>query len=551
MVFLGIKHKLSKITEYLGIVIGVFILRLFIFPLGLVKVNKEIENLEEPDGPKPKPSEIIIDAKDVVAEINPLIYGSFIEVLARCVYGGIWDEYNTNVPLIHRGIRKDVADATRALKMRILRWPGGCFSDRYHWKAGIGPDRKEEKNLHWRWFGPKIGPKHDNHFGSLEFMTIIEEIGAEPYINVNFGSGTAEEAAQWVEYLNGSQDSEYGALRAQHGHPEPFHVKYWGIANEIFGLWEKGNTTPEKYGEDYLKFAKAMRAVDPTIQLIAVGADSDYSDWNPAVLKVAAAEIDLLAHHVYIPNIPLMTMENTMENFYRIIAGAFEMERRIQWVADSIKETVGDSKNIPISFDEWNVMWNVRQHDEGYYTLRDGLFAASVFEALHRLADKVGLATQAQLVNVIPMIVTSKTDLYVNPIYYAFKIFSNFAEQFYVKFSVRCDTRTVSKFGNISETELPYLGCSVTTNDAKDKLIIITINRHHAHDLSCTITLKNFEPNSTAQVYELNGPHHSAFNDFDKKDEVKIQEKEFNEISAEFTYLFPAHSVTALILKKK
>ena len=161
-------------------------------PLGLFKVNKEIENLEEPAGPEPAPSEIEIDVKDDVTEINPLIYGSFIEVLARCIYGGIWDEYNENVPLIHGGIRKDVVDETRALKVHMLRWPGGCFSDHYHWEEGIGSrdQRKVEKNPHWRWFGPKIGPPHDNHFGSMEFMSFIEEIGAEPYINVNHGSGS-------------------------------------------------------------------------------------------------------------------------------------------------------------------------------------------------------------------------------------------------------------------------------------------------------------------------------------------------------------------------
>ena len=531
---------------------GVLLIRLLVMPLGLFKVYKEKPAEEEDAGPPPSPAEISINAKEIQAEIDPFIYGNFIEVLGGCVYPGIWDEYNTDVPLVHGGIRKDVLEKTRALKVTVLRWPGGCFADCYHWKEGIGPrsERKIEPNRHWHWFGPKIGPKHDNHFGSDEFMTLIEELGTEPYININMGSGTIEEAQNWVEYLNGDESTEYGALRAKSGHLKPYNVKIWGIGNEMNLPSEMGCTSAENYAKKYLQFAQAMRTVDPSLQFVAVGSNEHDADWNRTVLKIAGEYIDYLSLHVYIPAVFLETLSNNVRDYYNIIAGAFEDERRIQWMAETIEEVMG-YKKIPIAFDEWGIIWNLRQHFDGYYTLRDGLFAATFFEVLHRHADVVKMANWAQLVNVVPMLRTSPTDVYHNPVYLAALLFANYAERYTVSTKVTSDTRHNPKYHIIQETEIPYLGVSVTINKGKDKLVIIGINRHHAHDLPTSITINDFTPKSTAQVYELNGPSHSAYNYFDKKDEVTITENEFKSVSSKFSYIFPAHSVTALVISKE
>jgi alpha-N-arabinofuranosidase len=531
---------------------GLLAFRVFAQPFGLFKANKEIKGLNEAAGPPPNPANLTIDAGRIEAEIDPLIYGGFIEVLGKCIYGGIWDEYNKNLPLLHGGMRQDVLNEIRALKLSVIRWPGGCFSDVYHWKEGIGPreQRKIQPNKHWHDWGPKIGPKHDNHFGSDEFMLFAREVGVEPLININFGTGTPEEAAQWVEYMNSEATTEYGAIRAQFGHPEPYKVKFWGIANEIFGNWEKGYLPAQKYAQRYLEFARAMRTVDPTIKLIAVGADSAFPNWNRQLLEIAAEQIDYLSLHVYIPGTIVATLKNRVRDFYNIIAGAFEVERRIQWVANTIKEVLGPEKEIPIILDEWAPWWNARQLYEGYYTLRDGLFTASVLEVLHQHAKMVKMANYAQLVNVIPMIVTNSSDLYHNPIYLAFQLFSNYAERYLVGFSLNCDKQLNAPYGNISKTEIPYLGCSVTTNKTKDRLVIIGINRHHAHPLPTFISLDHFTPDSTAEILELNGPTHTAYNYFNKKEEVQILRKTFAPASSQFTYTFPPHSVTALVLRK-
>ncbi|TFG04534.1 MAG: hypothetical protein EU536_04430 [Promethearchaeota archaeon] len=530
--------------------VGIIIFRLFIEPFGLYKVNSNKLIPEEPPGPVPSPARISIDALTVQGEIDPYIYGSFIEVLGRCIYGGIWDPTNRHVPLKHGGLREDVLQEIRALKPTIIRWPGGCFSDVYEWKGGIGPqnERRRLPNKHWGLYGPKIGPKHDNSFGSDEYMTFLSEVNSVPYVNVNFGSGTAEEAAQWVEYMNGDRTTEYGGLRAKNGHPAPYNVKIWGIANEIFGNWEKGNLPAADYARRYIGFAKAMRERDPSIKLVAVGTDFDYPNWNETLLEIAGDFVDYLSLHVYIPAKALLTVSNTQEFFYRIIAGGFEIERRIQWVSAKIKEVMGEEKLIPIALDEWGAWWNIRQLYEGYYTLRDGLFAATVFEVLHRNAGVVRMANYAQLVNVIPLIVTSETDVYHNPVYLAFKLFSNYAQQFTLSTDVECENRVIPPFGNISATEIPYLGCSVTINKEKDTLVIIGINRHHAHDLPTMISIQGFNPAPHAPIFELNGPFHSAYNDFHKKNAVQIHEKQFKAAAPEFEYIFPAHSITVIIL---
>ncbi len=547
---------MNLLLKFWKLVFGLSVLgsRLLMEPLGLFKTNKDGPKTEEPAGFAPAPAKIVIDVNKTEGKIDPLIYGSFIEVLGRCIYGGIWDENNKKVPLIHGGLRRDVLEEINALKVSIMRWPGGCFADTYHWQDGIGPRelRKVKKNRAWHSWGPKLGPMHDNHFGSDEFMLFVRELNTEPYININFGSGTPEEAAHWVEYMNGAVSTEFGALRAKNGHPEPYNVKVWGIANEIWGNHEIGYcSTAENYAHRYVEFAQAMRAVDPSIKLVAVGTDFTMPQWNRPLMTIAGEYIDYLSLHVYIPGKFLATLSNSVKSFYNIIAGAFEIERRIEWVEKSIDESIGTKKKIGITLDEWGPWWNARQLYEGYYTLRDGLFAASVFEILHRHSNTVQMANYAQIVNVLPMIFTNSTDLYHNPIYLAFQIFSNYAEPYIVSSSVTGDTRLNPKYGIISETMIPYLGCSVTTNQAKNKLVIIGINRHHAHNLSTTINLAHFEPEPTAQIFELNGPSHSAYNFFNKKDEVTIHEKAFTSVASQFTYQFPAHSVTALILQKK
>src|SRR3954463_11471549 len=222
----------------------------------------------------PIKSRIKIDTERVIGDIDPKIYGNFIEHLGRCIDGGVFEERSSlSDPA---GFRKDVLEAARKLNVTLLRWPGGNFSSNYNWKDGIGPRDKRPPRLEMAW-----GTVEDNRFGTHEFMDYVEQLGAEPYICMNLGTGTWTDAQQWVEYVNGSQDTEITRLRKKNGRDKPWGVKYWGLGNEMDGYWQMGHRSASDYAAFALETAKLAKLTDPSVKLIAAGA-SNYragSDW--------------------------------------------------------------------------------------------------------------------------------------------------------------------------------------------------------------------------------------------------------------------------------
>ena len=215
----------------------------------------------------------------VESVISPNIYGHFAEHLGRCVYEGIWVGPDSAIPN-DRGFRLDTLRALRELRVPVVRWPGGCFADDYHWEDGVGPreSRREWRNLWWR--GPET-----NEFGTDEFLEFCRLIGSQPYICANVGSGSPTEASAWVEYCNGAGDTRYANLRRSNGHAEPYGVRYWGVGNENWGCG--GNFTAEEYAAAYRRFATYMRMVDSTAELIACGDNANGPqgpDWNQRFL---------------------------------------------------------------------------------------------------------------------------------------------------------------------------------------------------------------------------------------------------------------------------
>ena len=207
---------------------------------------------------------ISVDAGTVRSKIDPHIYGTLVEHIGRVVYGGVYEEGS---PLSdEQGFRKDVLAAARDWGVTILRWPGGDFASQYHWEDAIGPVQNRTRKYNAAWL-----EEESNHFGTDEFMAYCKKVGGEPYLCINAGTGTVEEAANWVEYCNATGNTHYANLRRKNGHAEPYGVRYWGLGNEIYGPWQVGH----KNAEDYIKFAvesaKLMRWVDPTIRLVACG----------------------------------------------------------------------------------------------------------------------------------------------------------------------------------------------------------------------------------------------------------------------------------------
>ena len=238
-------------------------------------------------------SKLVINTNNKKGKINKEIYGHFSEHLGRCIYEGIYVGENSPIPNVN-GMRKDVVQALKEIKIPVLRWPGGCFADEYHWKDGIGAkeNRKKMINTHWG------GVVEDNSFGTHEFMELCRQLECEPYINGNLGSGTVQEMSEWVEYLTFDGVSPMADERKKNGHEEPWKVKFFGVGNENWGCG--GNMTPEFYGNMYRRYQTYCRNYgDNKLFKIACGPNSDDYDWTEGVMKVAANFMDGLSLHYY------------------------------------------------------------------------------------------------------------------------------------------------------------------------------------------------------------------------------------------------------------
>jgi alpha-N-arabinofuranosidase len=268
----------------------------------------------------PLKARIKIDTERVIGEIDPKIYGNFIEHLGRCIDGGVFDERS---PMADTdGFRKDVLAASRDLNVTILRWPGGNFSSNYHWMDGIGPRDKRPPRLEMAW-----GTVESNRFGTHEFLSYADKAKTEPYICCNLGTGTWTEAQQWVEYCNSAEDTAMTRLRKQNGREAPWKVKYWGLGNEMDGPWQMGHRSAADYGAFALEAAKLMKWTDPNIKLIAAGASNfrpgvDWVSWNRTVLEFLRDHADYLALHTYVGN--------PDNNYGDFLASSMDLSQRIK-----------------------------------------------------------------------------------------------------------------------------------------------------------------------------------------------------------------------------
>ncbi|MGC9316933.1 MAG: alpha-L-arabinofuranosidase C-terminal domain-containing protein [Armatimonadota bacterium] len=444
------------------------------------------------------------------------------------------------------GYRADVVELVRAISPPVIRWPGGCFADGYRWRHGVGPrpERPAVYDPAWRAWEP-------NDFGTDEFVAWCRMVGAEPYICVNTGSAGAEEAAAWVEYCNGATGTGMGRLRADNGHEEPLGVRYWSVGNETYGGWEIGHVPAGEYGKLFLEFAEAMRAADAGIQLIAVGADPvQFPDWNRTVLEIAGEQIDHLSVHRYVPH---TRDEARREQQYRaIVAAPVDIERRLVEVAETIEEVVGADSGIRIAFDEWNV-WLDAAGDEGIeerYELRDAVFAAGVFNALHRLSPSVGMANLAQLVNVLPAIVTSQTGAWGTAIYRAFELYAGNCGEVAVACTCEGPTFEAEAFGNIPAlSDVPVLDAAATVADDGGEVMVSVVNRSASESVEARIVVVGAEGHRLTQASVINGESEAAHNDASRPAAVCVDTKELEPTAPPVAYCFAPHSVTLLRMR--
>jgi alpha-N-arabinofuranosidase len=497
--------------------------------------------------PAAGPARIKLDPDRVVGEVHPHVFGNFAEHLGRCIYGGIYEEGS---PLADAdGFRRDVMDAARGLGVTLLRWPGGNFASGYHWQDGIGPRDQRPVRRDHAW-----GALESNRFGTDEFLRYCERLAVEPYLCINAGLGSVDEARNWVEYTNEAGHTYWAQQRRKNGRDQPWNVKIWGLGNEIDGPWQLGHKNAEDYAKFALEAAKAMRRVDDSIKLIAsgssnFGAGADWVGWNRTVLDRLKSEIDYISLHTYVGN--------RTDNFEQFLAFGRDLDDRIEVVKGQIQAArVGNpaARPIAIAFDEWNVWYRTlvpgsteyeiaRTGLEEKYNFEDALAMGVFLNAFIRHADVVKMANLAQLVNVIAPIFTNPQGLYLQTTYFPI---AEYAKQRGLQaLDVRVDS---PQYKPDRGRSLGYLDVSATYDPRTRQVFLNVLNRSGQSDITARIENVAGAPSGPVSVWELNHPDLKATHTFGKDTLVRPVTRSLTvkATGSGFEYTFPKHSLTIL-----
>jgi alpha-N-arabinofuranosidase len=376
--------------------------------------------------PEPNKASLVIRADQPKATINRNIYGQFAEHLGRLIYEGLWVGEDSPIPNT-RGLRNDVVAALRELRVPVLRWPGGCFADEYHWRDGIGPrdTRPRRPNASW-------GGVDTNAFGTHEFMDLCEMLGAEPYINGNVGTGTPQETMEWIEYMTSDSDSTLAALRRQNGREKPWKVPYFAVGNESWGCG--GNMRPEYYADEYRRYATFIKEYSGNrIQKLAVGSHDDNYAWTDVLMAQAAKHMDGLSLHYY--TLPTSDWERKgsatrfgEKEWHATLVRTLRIEEFIG-KHSAIMDRYDPQKRVGLMVDEWGTWYDAEPGKDlgALYqqnTLRDAVVAGINLNIFNNHADRVRMANIAQMVNVLQaMVLTDKEKMVLTPTYYVFKMY--------------------------------------------------------------------------------------------------------------------------------
>ncbi|MCU0522422.1 MAG: alpha-N-arabinofuranosidase [Anaerolineae bacterium] len=424
-------------------------------------------------------AKISINFNDTVGVINPNIYGHFAEHLGRCIYEGIWVGEDSEIPNTG-GIRNDVVAALKKMKPPVIRWPGGCFADDYHWQNGVGPreGRPQGVNIHW---GEVPEP---NAFGTQEFVRFCRMLGAEPYIVGNVGSGTVQELREWVEYCNYGGDSTLARRRAADGSPEPLDVTYWGVGNENWGCG--GSFSPEDYGTEFRRYATFVRGFGKQLYVIACGPSGNDVEWTVRFFRKLKKDywdfrnIHGFAAHYYCGTAGTSTVYSE-DQWYELIWKGLRMEDLVVQQRAAM-DAYDPQRKIGLIVDEWGT-WHPAEpgHNPRFLyqqnTLRDALVAATTLDIFNRHADKVVMANIAQTINVLQaMVLTDGSAMLTTPTGYVYEMYAPHQGGMAVRTTVETDTVPVVT-ARAGSGELPFVAGSASV---KGKELFVTLTNSHA-----------------------------------------------------------------------
>lgn len=489
---------------------------------------------------------IALDASQTGPRIDRHVFGQFAEDLGRGVYEGIWVGPDSPIPNV-RGIRKDVVEALKAIHVPVVRWPGGCFADEYHWRDGIGPSRAPTPNVNWG------GVMSSNAFGSHEFMDFVEQIGSEAYISVNMGSGTVKEAADWIAYLTGDPQSGLGRERAANGHPEPYKVAYLGLGNESWGCG--GAMTPAEYVQQMKLYARFVRSFNnrQAMDKVAVGPDGGNIEYTEAVMQAWQKrgwpwDIQGLSMHAYTIGgwPPAWKSTGFGEKDYAVaIKGALDMDSLVT-KQSAIMDKYDPDKKVSLVVDEWGA-WLAPNpgSNPGFLeqenSQRDAVLAALHLNIFARHADRVRMTNIAQMVNVLQaMILTKGEKIVLTPTYHVFRLYAPFQDATFIPLSF--DRAHYAS----SSGDLPRIDAIAAR--AKDgKILVALTNIDATRPVSIDINMLGVN-GSGAVGSLLSAPAVDSINSFDAPQTVTPRAIAIGKKGDKLNLDLPPHSVAVVTL---
>lgn len=474
-------------------------------------------------------AKLYINEKNKKGHINSEIYGHFSEHLGRCIYEGLYVGEDSDIPNTN-GMRNDVVAALKEMEIPVLRWPGGCFADEYHWRDGIGPKetRKRMINTHWG------GVVEDNSFGTHEFFELCEQLGCKTYVNGNVGSGTVQEMSEWVEYMTFEGVSPMADLRKKNGHEKPWKIDYFGVGNENWGCG--GNMTPEYYANLYRRYQTYVRVYDQNKPIFKVCGGPNVADytWTKDVLKTAFYNTPEAAHglmdglslHYYVHpegwDIKGSATDFDDKVWYKTLAKAKYMEELIE-KHGTIMDEYDPEKKIGLIVDEWGTWFTCEPGtNPGFLyqqnTMRDALVAGVTLDIFNKHCDRVKMANIAQLVNVLQaVILTEGPKMILTPTYHVFHMYKYHQDAELLESYID----GVKTIGKEEEYQIPNLSESVSVG--KDGMITVTLNNLSAEEDSVIdiafAELKPVDVKATILTQEMH-----AYNTFENPETVKEQE---------------------------
>jgi len=487
---------------------------------------------------------IIINAARSKGAINRNIYGHFAEHLGRCIYEGLYVGENSDIPNVN-GMRTDVVNALRGINIPVLRWPGGCFADTYHWMDGIGPKEKRKTivNTHWG------GVTEDNSFGTHEFMELCRQLDCDAYISGNVGSGTVQELSDWIEYCTMGGVSPMASLRRENGREEPWKAVYWGLGNEAWGCG--GNMRAEYYADECRKFATYMRTYsrDQKLYRIACGPNTADYHWMKTVVENARSQIDAISLHYYtVPKVwenKGRATEFDAAEYYSTLDHALYMDELVENHSRIIKE-YARGKKIGLVVDEWGTWYDVEPGtNPGFLyqqnAMRDAIVAALHLNIFNNHCDSVIMANIAQTVNVLQaMILTEGDRMVLTPTYHVFEMYKGHQDA--QQLECYAQTALTGEDGVL----VPQLHASASR--AADGSILLTVANTSLTD-ACPISCFIEEAKAAAVSARVLAADARAHNTFDAPDTVAPRALDASLENGELRAVLPPCSVAAFTIR--